>query len=193
MMAGDRTSCTTASTPLASCIGSREVVFLAEEQGAVWAADLKELLLEMKQATDQAREQGKPWLDPLEVLAWEARFLELLAEGDRLHPHAGAPPGQRGRCKQSAARNLLDRLRKHQQAVLAFLEDLRVDFDNNLAERDLRMVKVQQKVSGCFRSEAFAQAFSRIRGYVSTLRKQGIPLLSALQATLCGHPILPSL
>ncbi len=171
----------------------RELVFLAEEQGAVWAADLKELLLDMKQATDQAREQGKPWLDPLEVIDWEARFLELLAEGDRLHPPAVAPPGQRGRCKQSAARNLLDRLRKHQQAVLAFLEDLRVDFDNNLAERDLRMVKVQQKVSGCFRSIAGAQAFSCIRGYLSTLRKQGLPLLSALQATLCGHPILPSL
>ena len=111
----------------------------------------------------------------------------------RTFPPAVAPPGQRGRCKQSAARNLLDRLRKHQQAVLAFLEDLRVDFDNNLAERDLRMVKVQQKVSGCFRSIAGAQAFSCIRGYLSTLRKQGLPLLSALQATLCGHPILPSL
>jgi len=163
----------------ASCIGSRDLVFLAEEQGAMWAADLKELLLDMKQATVEAREQGKLWLDPLEVLAWEARFLDLLAEGDRLHPRAVAPPGRRGRCKQSPARNLLDRLRKPQQAVLAFLEDLRVDFDNNLAERDLRMVKVQQKVSGCFRSEAFAQAFSRIRGYVSTLRKQGMPLLSA--------------
>ena len=171
----------------------RDLVFLAEEQGAMWAADLKELLLDMKQATVEAREQGKLWLDPLEVLAWEARFLDLLDEGDRLHPHAVAPPGRRGRCKQSPARNLLDRLRKHQQAVLAFLEDLRVDFDNNLAERDLRMVKVQQKVSGCFRSEAFAQAFSRIRGYVSTLHKQGMPLLSALQATLGGHPVLPSL
>jgi len=171
----------------------RDLVFLAEEQAAVWAADLKELLLDMKQATDQAREQGKPWLDPLEVIDWEARFLELLDEGDRLHPPAVAPPGRRGRCKQSAARNLLDRLRKHQQAVLAFLEDLRVDFDNNLAERDLRMVKVQQKVSGCFRSEAFAQAFARIRGYLSTLHKQGLPLLSSLQATLCGHPALPSL
>src|SRR6266704_3104265 len=190
---GDRTSCTTANMLCASCIGSRDLVFLAEEQGAMWAADLKELLLDMKQATVEARKPRKLWLDPLEVLAWEARFLDLLAEGDRLHPRAVAPPGRRGRCKQSRARNLLDRLRKPQKAVLTFLEDLRVDFDNNLAERDLRMVKVQQKVSGCFRSLVGAQAFARIRGYLSTLRKQGLPLLSSLQATLCGHPVLPSL
>ncbi len=171
----------------------RDLVFLAEEQAAEWAADLKELLLDMKQATQEAREQGKRWLDPLEVVDWEAQFLRLLDDGDRAFPRATAPPGKRGRCKQSAARNLLDRLRKQQKAVLTFLEDLRVDFDNNLAERDLRMIKVQQKVSGCFRSEAFAQAFARIRGYVSTLRKQGMPLLSALQATLGGHPVLPSL
>src|SRR6266702_4069955 len=170
----------------------RELVFQAEEQGAVWAADLKDLLLSMKQATQQAREQGKRWLDPLEVLDWETAFLRLLDEGDRVTPRATAPPGTKGRIKQSAARTLLDRLRKHQKAVFCFLEDLRVDFDNNLAERDLRMMKVQQKVSGCFRSLAGAQAFSRIRGYVSTLRKQGLPLLPALQATLRGHPLLPS-
>ena len=154
----------------------RELVFQAEEQGAVWAAELIDLLLCMKQATQDAREQGKRWLD----------------EGDRLTPRATAPPGTKGRIKQSAARNLLDRMRKHQQAVFCFLEDLQVDFDNNLAERDLRMLKVQQKVSGCFRSLAGAHAFSRIRGYLSTLRKQGLPLLPALQATLSGHPLLPS-
>jgi transposase/uncharacterized coiled-coil protein SlyX len=170
----------------------RELVFQAEEQGASWAADLKDLLLSMKQATQEAREQGKRWLDPLEVLDWETAFLRLLDEADQVTPRATAPPGTRGRIKQSAARNLLDRLRKQQKAVFCFLEDLRVDFDNNLAERDLRMMKVQQKVSGCFRSLAGAQAFSRIRGYLSTLRKQGLPLFSALQATLCGHPLLPS-
>jgi transposase len=170
----------------------RELVFQAEEQGAVWAAELIDLLLCMKQATQHAREQGKRWLDPLEVLDWELAFLRLLDVGDRVTPRATAPPGTKGRVKQSAARNLLDRMRKHQQAVFCFLEDLRVDFDNNLAERDLRMIKVQQKVSGCFRSLAGAHAFSRIRGYVSTLRKQGLPLLPALQATLGGHPLLPS-
>jgi len=170
----------------------RDLVFQAETQKAVWAIDLKDLLLDMKQATEQARDQAKPWLDPLEVVDWEAAFLRLLDEGDQVTPRATAPPGTKGRIKQSAARNLLDRLRKHQQAVFCFLEDLRVDFDNNLAERDLRMIKVQQKVSGCFRSIAGAQAFSRIRGYLSTLRKQRISLLSALQATLCGQPVLPS-
>lgn len=170
----------------------RELVFQAEEQGAVWATELIDLLLAMKQATQQAREHGKHWLDPLEVLDWERAFLRVLDAGDHVTPRATAPPGTRGRIKQSAARNLLDRLRTHQQAVFCFLEDLRVEFDNNLAERDLRMIKVQQKVSGCFRSLAGAQAFSRIRGYVSTLRKQGLPLLPALQATLGGHPLLPS-
>jgi transposase len=170
----------------------RELVFQAEEQGAVWASELIELLLLMKQATQDARAQGKRWLDPLEVLDWERAFLQVLEEADRLTPRATAPPGTKGRVKQSAARNLLDRLLKHQPAIFCFLEDLRVDFDNNLAERDLRMLKVQQKVSGCFRSLAGAYAFSRIRGYLSTLRKQGLPLLPALQATLCGHPLLPS-
>ncbi len=170
----------------------RELTYLAEQQRLWWAAKLKALLLDMKAATLEAREQGKLWLDPLEVADWETRLLELLTEGDRAHPRAQAPPGHRGRVKQSAARNLLDRLRKHQKAVLCFLEDLRVDFDNNQAERDLRMVKVQQKVSGCFRAFTGAQAFARIRGYLSTLRKQGVPLLAALEATLLGHPVLPS-
>jgi len=170
----------------------RELTFLAEEQGLWWAAKLKALLLDMKDATEQAREEGKRSLNPLEVMDWEARFLQLLAEGKQAHPRAPTPAGKRGRGTQSVARNLLDRLDKYQSAVLAFLEDLRVPFDNNQAERDLRMIKVQQKVSGCFRSWAGAQAFARIRGYLSTLRKQGLPLLAALQATLLGQPVLPS-
>ena len=71
----------------------RDLLFQAEEQGAVWAADLKELLLSMKQATQQAREQGKRWLDPLEVLDWEIAFLRLLDAGEQVTPRATAPPG----------------------------------------------------------------------------------------------------
>jgi transposase len=170
----------------------RDLTFLAEEQGRPWAADLKALLLSMKEATDEARAQGRPTLHALEVEDWQAQFLALLAHADAMTPTAQAPPGKKGRPKQSAARNLLDRLIDDQEAVLAFLHRLVVPFDNNQAERDVRMVKVQQKVSGSFRSQAGASAFCRIRGYLSTLRKQGVDLLASLEATLRGHPILPS-
>src|SRR6266487_371143 len=170
----------------------RELTLLAEEQSLEWAADLKALLLDMKEACEQAREHGLATLNPLEVEDWQAQFLALVAHADATTPTAQAPPGKKGRAKQSAARNLLDRLIRDQEAVLAFLHRLVVPFDNNQAERDVRMVKVQQKVSGSFRSEAGATAFCRIRGYLSTLRKQGLDLLGSLEATLRGHPILPS-
>lgn len=170
----------------------RELTFLAEEQHLEWATELKALLLEMKAATDEAREQGLATLHPLEIADWQAQFVALVAHADATTPTAQAPPGKKGRAKQSAARNLLDRLIDDQEAVLAFLHRLVVPFDNNQAERDVRMVKVQQKVSGSFRSEAGAVAFCRIRGYLSTLRKQGLNLLASLEATLRGHPLLPS-
>jgi transposase len=170
----------------------RELTYLAEEQGLAWAAELIALLLAMKAATDQARAHGLASLHPLEVADWQAQFVAIVALADATTPYAQAPPAHKGRVKQSAARNLLDRLLMDQEAVLAFLHRLAVPFDNNQAERDVRMVKVQQKVSGSFRSQAGVSAFCCIRGYLSTLRKQGLHLLSALEATLRGHPVLPA-
>jgi transposase len=121
------------------------------------------------------------------------RELLLLAQGARLHPPRTAPPGHRGRVKQSPAYNLLDRLRKHRAGVLRFLTDLTVPFDNNQAERDIRMPKLKQKVSGCFRSEAGARDFATIRSYLSTLRKQSIDTYQALVATFQGNPPMPRL
>jgi transposase len=171
----------------------RDLTFLYEERQQAWAAELKELLLDMKAAVEQARAEGRSSLHPLEVADWKARYEALLAEGYQANPPDPPPEtSRRGRRKQSAARNLLDHLSKHQEAVLLFLDNFAVPFDNSLAERDIRMVKVQQKVSGCFRSEAFAQAFCRIRGYLSTLRKQGLTVLTALEQALVGHPVSPA-
>jgi len=171
----------------------RELTFLAEEQQQEWAAEMKELLLDSKAAVEQARAEGRSCLHPLEVADWKACYQTLLAEGYQANPPDPPPEAsKKGRRKQSAARNLLDRLSKHQEAVLAFLDNFAVPFDNSLAERDLRMVKVQQKVSGCFRSTAGAQAFCCIRGYLSTLRKQGMAVLTALEQALVGHPVSPA-
>src|SRR6266566_4947735 len=171
----------------------RDLTFLHEEQHQDWAAQMKTLLLAIKAAVDQARTIGLTSLHPLEVADWKAQYVALLQEGYRANPPDPPPEaGKRGRRKQSAARNLLDRLSTHQEAVLLFLDNFVVPFDNSLAERDIRMVKVQQKISGCFRSEAFAAAFCRIRGYLSTLRKQGLAVLTALEQVLVGHPVSPA-
>ena len=171
----------------------RDLIFVHEAQQQAWAEQMKELLLDMKAAVEEARAEGRTSLHPLEVEDWKAQYVALLQAGYQANPPDPPPEGgKKGRRKQSAARNLLDRLSKHQDAVLAFLDTFAVPFDNSLAERAIRMVKVQQKVSGCFRSAGGAQAFARIRGYLSTLRKQGMPVLTALEQALVGHPVLPA-
>ena len=141
-------------------------------------------------AGDEAGDLAGP---PPEIADFTARFLALLEEADHVHPAVATPARTRGRAKQHPARNLLDRLRKYRHAVLLFLDRLAVPFDNNLAERDIRMLTVQQKVSGAFRSRDGAVHFCRIRGYLSTLRKQSLPVVSASEATFGSvHPLLPS-
>jgi transposase len=172
----------------------RELLFLSEEQQQEWAQEMKELLLSMKEACDQARAEGRTSLDPLEIADWIARYEAVFKAGYQANPPDPPPEiPKKGRRQQSAARNLLDRLSIHQDAVLAFLHDLRVPFDNSQAERDIRMLKVQQKVSGCFRTPGGAQIFCRLRSYLSSLRKQGLNLFTALQQTFLGHPLLPAL
>lgn len=174
----------------------RELTFLHEQYQQGWAHDLKHLLRQMKAATDRARLQGATGLPQPERDAFVARYDALLAAGLAANPPPRGPrrPHQRGRRKQSPARNLLERLWLGREQVLAFLDDLVIPFDNNQAERDLRMLKVQQKVSGCFRAPdgSGATAFARIRGYLSTLRKQRVALLAALETVFAGQPLYPS-
>jgi transposase len=168
----------------------RELTFVAEQLGQGWAQELKELLLEIKQAVDVAREQGLAELAAETKRAFEARYDALLEAGLKMNPPP-EPTGKRGRPKRGKAGNLVDRLRRHKDAALAFMEDIAIPFDNNQAERDIRMVKVKEKISGCFRTMTGAARFCRIRGYISTLRKQGIPLLPALGQAMLGSPPLP--
>jgi transposase len=169
----------------------RELTFLHEQYDQIWAKDLKDLLREMKVATDQARAAGATHLLPHERAGFVARYEALLAAGLAANPPPARQRHRRGRRKQSPARNLLERLWLGRDEVLAFLDDFTIPFDNNQAERDLRMLKVQQKVSGCFRSLRGGAAFSRIRGYLSTLSKQGVKRLAALETLFTGQPFYP--
>jgi transposase len=172
----------------------RDLIFVEETTRQPWAKEMQTVLLDLKTLTDEAKASGLASLPTCVIEQGKTRYRNVLQSGEQANPpevkETDTP--KRGRRKQSAARNLLDRFTKHEDAVLAFLLDLAVPFDNSQAERDIRMVKVQQKVSGCFRSWNGAVAFCRIRGYLSTLRKQRLPLLSALQQTLTGHPLLPA-
>lgn len=171
----------------------RELIALQEEQThQIWVTAMIHLLLEMKTQVEVARTAGEGALEPTLLSALRARYDALLVEGRALNPPL-PPTGKGGRRKQTPARNLLDRLERHAEAVLAFLYDFRVPFDNNLAERDLRMVKVQQKISGGFRAAEGAAIFCRIRGYISTLRKQDCHVLSALRSVFAGSPFMPQL
>ncbi len=170
----------------------RELTFLEEQYHQAWARELKALLLEMKAAVEQARSAGHLRLATPTRDAFVARYHALLAAGHAANPPPARRPRQRGRVKQTPAQNLLERLWLGQEQVLAFLDDLTIPFDNNQAERDLRLLKVQQKVSGSFRSDAGADAFARLRGYLSTLSKQGVVLLTALETVFTGQPLYPS-
>ncbi len=169
----------------------RELTFLEEQCQQTWAKELKALLREMKAAVEQARAAGLRSLPTAAHEALVTRYRALLAMGHAASPPPARRPHQRGRVKQTPARNLLERLWLGQEEVLAFLDDFTIPFDNNQAERDVRMLKVQQKVSGSFRSDRGADAFACLRGYLSTLRKQGMALLAALETVVAGQPLYP--
>lgn len=170
----------------------RELTAVRDQDKQEWAGKFIGLLVEIKQAVETQVEKGGTSLSPILEAHFEERYRQLLLEGYQANPPPPIVVGKKGRPKQSAARNLLDRLSTRQSEVLAFMYDFEVPFDNNLAERDIRMIKVKQKVSGCFRSEEGATAFCRIRSYLSTLHKQGHPILSALENLFRGNPVMPT-
>lgn len=177
----------------------RELTYLVEREQQEWAAEMIELLGLAYAQVEEARVAGARELDTVTLATIEGEYRRIVAAGWAANP-AAAQRGRettgrrrRGRPAQGKARNLLSRLERYERETLAFAHDFAVPFDNNQAERDLRMLKVQQKISGGFRSAEGAACFARIRGYLATMRKQRQPMLAAIANVFHGHPIVPSL
>jgi len=168
----------------------RELQFITDQYQQAWAAEMSQLLLDIKAAVARAPTTHRS-LSPYQCRQFSDTYDEILAAGFAANP-LPEKTAKKGRPKQTPPKNLLDRLQKYKQQVLAFMYDFRVPFTNNLAERDVRMVKVKQKISGSLRTHNGAKIFCAIRSYISTARKQGINVLDALEAAFCGSPFLPS-
>lgn len=145
-----------------------------------WAEEMDALLREIKAAVDQARAAGRDALSSGTLAAFEERYAQVVARGHEQNPPPTKRTGKRGPIGRSKTANLHRRLDEHREEVLRFAHDFRVPFDNNQAERDLRMVKLQQKISGSWRTIAGAEGFLALRSYLSTAAKQGHDVLDVL-------------
>jgi transposase len=158
----------------------RELIGVYELGDQPWAQQMIGLLIEGKGAVQRAKQEGRKSLSRAQLREYRDNYKKIIEFGMSLNPPPVAIQHRRGRLKRSKARNLLDRLEMYSKQTLRYLSDFRVPFDNNLAERDIRMTKLQQKISGTFRSYAGALSFCRIRSYISTVRKHGRSVIDAI-------------
>lgn len=174
----------------------RELEYIEKQYQQPWAGEIATLLVEIKNAIDVAKPE-QTQLSKKQLLLFEKHYDALIRKGLEQNPFVAAEviegqPKKRGRPKQTPAHNLLVRLRDYKSGTLAFMYDFSVPFDNNLAERDIRMVKVKQKVSGGFRTQEGAKQFASIRSYISTARKNSINIFDAIQDAFSGTPYIPA-
>ena len=172
----------------------RDCIFAYEEEGKQWAKRMIKLLKGALRAVERAKAAGKTFLETGKLATIRRVYDDILEEGLSEYPEVKAPPDakkRRGRRKQSKSKNFLDRLQNYADYALAFCFDFRVPFTNNQSERDVRMMKLKDKISGTFRTEEGAKIFCRIRGYISTMIKQGKNVFEALKMAVQGQPIMP--
>jgi len=168
----------------------RELVFIFEQHHQSWAKELHDLFLEMRQWVEQQKARAAPFRKA-QYQRWLERYWNLLRAGRQANPLT-AEQKARKRLKQSKEQNLLDRLEGYDEYILAFLWEWQLPFTNNESERAFRMMKTRLKISGCFRTLDGARRHVRIRSYISTLGKHGLPVLEYLRRALDGGPFLPS-
>ncbi|MGL4914619.1 MAG: IS66 family transposase [Romboutsia sp.] len=170
----------------------RELNAIVELEKQNWADPMKKLLVEIKRNVDLSYNTANALtLDKIEV--FEKRYDEILKDGFKEDNIANSEEYSKKKVKKSTSLNLLNRLAGYKSQILAFMYDFDIPFDNNLAERDLRMTKVKQKISGTFRSIEGAKAFTRIRGYVSTVRKNALNTLYCIKSTFTSNVLDPTL
>lgn len=170
----------------------RELIAAEENTHQTWPKALITHLHTIKKAVAEAVTAGQTALLPDVLAAFAATYDDIIRQGLAENPRR-VPEGdkKRGRVKQTKTRNLLERLDVHREAVLLFMRNFRVEYTNNQAEQDVRMIKIHQKISGTFRSVHGAEIFCRIRSYISTLKKQGLPIFEYVQKAFQGAPFMP--
>lgn len=177
----------------------RELKYVIETSKAGWAAEMKGLLLEIKDGVDKAREAGEKELAVSQREDFRRKYEEIVAEAGKLD--GGKKKRKRGAKQakemesaiEAAARKLVNRLGQKKEQILLFMADFRVPFSNNQAERNLRMLKVKQKISGCFRTERGAEEFCQLRSYGSTMKKQGQCVIETIGRIFNRQRIMPSI
>ncbi len=177
---------------------TRELTGIYENYNQPWSNEMKALLLDIKNCVDEARIMSDT-LEPDQIRDFEEKYDTITKTGLEenqptltLIPQPQDQIKKRGKKKQSPAKNLLDRFIGYKSDILRFMYDFEVPFENNQAERDIRMMKIQQKISGTFRSNQGAVSFCRIRGYISTVKKNKISIIHAIQDALSGKPFIPN-
>lgn len=167
----------------------RELAFAYEQEGQKWAQEMIDCLLEIKESVDMKRMEGK-LIDESIMRQYERKYQKIIQQGFLINPFPEEEIiKKRGRKKLTKTLNLLIRLRDFKKETLGFMYDLDIPFDNNLAERDIRMIKVQQKISGLFRTICGAEKFCRIRSFISTVKKQNLNVIDSIYQIINGNQI----
>jgi transposase len=166
----------------------RDLTFCNEQEHNEWAASMIVMLLEMKGVVDECKENGMDSIGVGRMVSLESSYDALVEKGYVQYPFPVKETVKRGKIKKTKSQNLIERFKDHKEAIIRFVKDFNVPFGNNIAEQAIRMTKVKQKISGCFRSKKGAESFALARSYIDTMRKQNYNIMDAIGFAINGNP-----